>query len=186
MLVGVVFVVLAGAGSAVVLAVAGNGTSAPGDTYGGIPSWIPRAKVPVGRVVTASPSRPWHAIQGDTVSVRLGTGHVMATAVGPQVPEEGQFPVPQTSPCTFVVTFASASGAIPIKRDAFTIIDEEGNLHRPHVSALDGGPLPSRVQPGRTVSLRVHDVLPTGNGQLRWSPNGTTFVVSWDFDVEID
>jgi hypothetical protein len=36
------------------------------------------------------------------------------------------------------------------------------------------------------VSLTVSDVLPTGNCRLRWAPEGTTPIVSWDFDVEID
>jgi len=77
--------------------------SAPA-TYGGIPSWIPTPKTSAGRVVIASPARPWLAAEGDTVSVRLARGQVMATAVGPAVPEEGQFPVPPTTPCMFTVT----------------------------------------------------------------------------------
>jgi hypothetical protein len=42
------------------------------------------------------------------------------------------------------------------------------------------------VAPGQTVSLTVSDVLPTGNGRLRWTPTGAKPTVSWDFDVEID
>jgi hypothetical protein len=42
------------------------------------------------------------------------------------------------------------------------------------------------VARGRTVTLTVTTVLPTGNGQLRWAPAGARPVVSWDFDVEID
>jgi hypothetical protein len=186
LLIGAAALAVAGALAGLVVYLTGPGSSSPAASYGQLPSWLPKAKVPVGRVVTASAAHPWHAIQGDTVSVRLGGGHVLATAVGPAVPEDGKFPVPETSPCTFVVTLTSASGLVPITRGAFTIIDEEGHLHHPHVSAADGGPVPARVAAGRTVTLRIHEVLPTGNGQLRWSPEGRTFVVSWDFDVEID
>jgi hypothetical protein len=154
--------------------------------YGGIPSWLPKAKVPVGRIVKASPAHPVLAIQGDTVSVHLARGGVLATAVGPSVPEEGRFPVPATSPCTFIVTFAATSGLIPLSATAFTFIDGFGHVRHPRVTAMGGGAPPRQVLPGRTVSLRVHDVLPTGDGGLAWAPDGGRPIVSWDFDVEID
>jgi hypothetical protein len=154
--------------------------------YGGIPSWLPKAKLPVGRVVGASRAHPALAIQGDAVSVHLGGGRVLATAVGPSVPEEGRFPVPATSPCTFIVTFSAASSAIPLSPSAFTLIDDFGHVRHPRVRAIDGGAPPRQVLPGQTVSLRVHDVLPTGDGGLAWAPEGGRPIVSWDFDVEID
>lgn len=154
--------------------------------YGGLPSWLRRAKVDVGRVVTASAAHPRLAIEGDEVAVRLPHGRLQATAVGPVVPEDGAFPVPATSPCTFTVTLAKASGTVPLRAAAFTVLDERGNLHHPQVSLRGGGTLPAAIPPGGRVVLRVHDVLPTGNGQLRWSPGGGKPVVSWDFDVEID
>jgi hypothetical protein len=155
-------------------------------TYGGLPSWLPKTQVHVGRLVQASPAHPWRAIEGDTVSVRAGGGRVLATAVGPDVPKEGQFPVPKTSPCTFTVTLRGAAGAVPLAAGAFTIVDELGHLHRPQVTAPHRGAVPGRVAAGRTVTLTVQDVLPTGGGRLQWTPGGRTPVVSWDFDVEID
>lgn len=154
--------------------------------YGGIPSWLPKATLPVGRTVTASAAHPWPAIEGDTVSVHLVHGRVLATAVGPAVPEQGRFPVPSTSPCSFTVTFTAASGDVPLSANAFTIVDEFGHLHHPRVTSTGGGSPPLQVAAGRTVSLTVSDVLPTGNGQLRWASEGTTPIVSWDFDVELD
>lgn len=155
-------------------------------SYGGLPGWLPRATKPVNQVERASRTHSVLAIQGNTVSVHLAHAHVLATAVGPSVPEDGQFPVPSTSPCTFVVTFAAATGAIPLKATAFKLIDGFGHVRRPQVTAIDGGPPPRQVLPGRTVSLRVRDVLPTGDGGLTWAPDGGRPLVSWDFDVEID
>jgi hypothetical protein len=174
------------AGAVAVMAVGGGGHSAPSARYGGIPSWLPKATVPVGRIVTADAAHPALAIQGDTVHVLVPPGGVMATAVGPQVPEEGRFPVPATSPCSFVVTFAAAHGTIPLRAAQFTILDELSRVHHPHVTAINGAAAPTDVTAGHPVSLEVSDVLPTGGGRLRWSPGGVTPVVSWDFDVEID
>lgn len=154
--------------------------------YGGLPSWLPRANVPVNRVLDASPAQPVLTIQGDTVSVALGRGRALVTAVGPSVPEDGRFPVPATSPCTFVVTFAHVDGAIPLSPRAFTLVDEYGHIRHPRVTSMDGGPPPARIVPGRTQSLKIHDVLPTGDGGLAWAPGGRRPLVSWDFNVEID
>jgi len=155
--------------------------------YGGIPSWLPKAKVTVGRVASASAAHPWLAIEGDTVSVRLAHGRAAVTAVGPAVPESGRFPVPASSPCTFTVTFAAAAGSVPLRARDFSFLDELGRIHsNPRVRLLDGGALPRSLGPGRPVSITVHAVLPTGNGRLRWAPAGARPIVSWDFDVEID
>jgi hypothetical protein len=161
----------------------GGGTPA---TYGQLPSWLPKATVSTGRVVQASSAHPQLAIQGDSIGVHLTHGSVLALAVGPVVPEDGQFPVPKTSPCTFTVTIRGAAGAVPLRAGAFTIIDELGHVHHPRVVARHGTRLPARVRPGATVTLTVSGVLPTGGGQLRWTPEGAKAIASWDFDVEID
>jgi hypothetical protein len=158
----------------------------PARTYGGLPSWLPTASVPVNRIVQASPAHPWLAIEGDTVHVVLPGGQVMATAVGPSVPEEGQFPVPATTLCSFTLTLANTSGVIPLSSGAFTIRDEQGQLHSPKVTAQNGSPAPAVAVHGKTVTLTLTAVLPTGSGELMWAPRGGSPVVSWDFDGEID
>jgi hypothetical protein len=152
------------------------------EKYGGLPSWLPKATVPVGRVVHASAADPVLGIEGDTVAVALGHGRALVTAVGPEVPHQGQYPVPATSPCTFIVTFAATTGKLPVETHTFTLTDEYGHVHHPVVGPLAGGLL----QHGRTFSLRISDVLPTGNGTLTWAPEGGRAIVSWDFAVEID
>lgn len=142
--------------------------------------------MPTDRPVTATSNRPALAIQGDTVDVHVGRARVLVTAVGPTVPEEGKFPVPATSPCTFVVTFARASRTIALRPTMFTLVDEAHHVHQPQVRALDGGPPPREIRPGRTFSIKLHAVIPTGDGGLEWAPSGTRPTVAWDFDVEID
>ena len=159
--------------------------AAPVQTYGGLPSWLPKPSVPVGRVVTASAAHPKLAIQGDTVRVLLTGAQVLATAVGPQVPEEGKFPVPETTRCTFTITFAKATGTFTLRAADFAAVDERGQLHRLRLHLRGGGPLPAQVTAGQTVSVIMTGRLPTGNGQLIWAPDGRN-TVSWDFSVEID
>lgn len=161
-------------------------TEASKAKYGGIPSWLPKATVRVDRIVTATPTHPRLAIEGDTVAVHLPSGRATVTAVGPDVPEEGAFPVPVTSPCRFAVTLAAVHGSIPIDFRAFSFLSEHGRPYRARVTLPGGGRAPGRVAAGRPVTLSLNAVLPTGNGQLRWAPLGGRPIASWDFDVEID
>jgi hypothetical protein len=154
--------------------------------YGTLPSWLPKSHEAVGRVVQASAAHPWLAVEGDSVLVTLVHGQVLVTAVGPQVPETGKVPVPATSPVRFVVTFSHARGSVPIGAGSFVLEDEESLLYHPAVSAYGGGPFPPYAPDGRSLSISISDVLPIGEGQLRWAPAGGKPIVSWDFDVEID
>lgn len=154
--------------------------------YGGLPAWLPKTKTPVGQVLHASRAHPALSIQGEAISVDLGHANVLATAAGPSVPEEGRTPVPETSPCTFIVSFAHASGTVPIAANQFGFVDEHGRVRHPRISATDGGPPPRQVAPGQTVSLALKGVLPTGDGALAWAPDGGRPIASWDFVVEID
>jgi hypothetical protein len=152
-----------------------------------LPSWLPRATVPAGdRVLAATPRRPRLAIEGDTVALRLPGGRAMVTAVGPAVPEEGQQPIPATSPARFTLTIAAVHGSIPLSSRDFLFLGEHGDRTGARVALRGGGHLPRRVVAGRPVTVTLSAVLPTGNGQLRWAPVGHKAVVSWDFDVEID
>jgi len=182
----VAVLVVAGAATALAL---GHRSSTPVSShakYGGLPSWLPKASLPAPRVLHASATHQVLAIQGETVAVALGGGHVLVTAVGPQVPEEGESPVPATSPCTFVVTFSAASAPIAIDPRAFALIDDLGHVRHPRVRAMNGGPAPTVVAPSQTVSLKLYDVLPTGDGGLVWAPSARRPLVAWDFQVEID
>jgi hypothetical protein len=154
--------------------------------YGGLPSWLPKPKVQVGRVLRASVAHPALSIQGEAVAVQLASGRVLATAVGPQVPEEGRFPVPPVTPVTFIVSFSGGSHPVPLDASAFKLIDERGSLHQPKVTAVGGGRAPARILPGRVVSVELHDILPTGDGGLSWTPEGGRPIVTWDYTVEID
>jgi hypothetical protein len=118
--------------------------------------------------------------------VHLPGGRLRMTAVGPDVPEEGRVPVPQTSPCRFTVTLSAVHGSVPLAARAFSFLSEGGQVHRARMTLRGGGRPPSRVVAGHPVTVSLGAVLPTGNGQLRWAPLGARPVAFWDFEVEID
>jgi hypothetical protein len=154
--------------------------------YGKIPSWLPSAAPPRQRALHSSFSHPVLTLQGESLSVSLPAARVLVTAAGPAVPEIGHTPVPATSPVTFTVTLTHASAPISLRRSAWVLVDENHQIHHPRVTALDGGQPPTQLRPGQTASIKLHSVLPTGDGGLEWRPNGTRVIAGWDFNVEID
>jgi len=104
----VLFAVLLCCGGTSQLAGAEHLTPRIGGKYGGLPSWLPKPKVPVNRIVRSECRPPALAIQGDTVSVNLRAGECSRprrTTV-PETAASGA----ASSPCTFVVTPRGASG----------------------------------------------------------------------------
>jgi hypothetical protein len=166
--------------------VADRGKHRSGRGYGKLPSWLPSAAPPRQRALHSSVSRPVLTIQGDDLTVSLPGARLLATAVGPAVPEIGHTPVPATSPVTFTVTFTQVTAPVSLRRSAWVLVDDNHQIHHPRVTAIDGGPPPSELHPGQTVSIKLHSVLPTGDGGLEWRPEGERVVAGWDFNVEID
>jgi hypothetical protein len=156
------------------------------DGYGRLPSWLPSAKPPSQKPLHASFSHPKLTLQGEGVEISFGGAHLLATAVGPAVPEIGRTPVPATSPVTFVVTFSHVTAPVALHRSSFVLVDDQHQLHRPRMTALHGGAPPARLRPGPPVSIKLHSVLPTGDGGLEWRPTGGRAIAGWDFNVEID
>lgn len=184
-----VLAVLVVAGLVGLLIASGGSSSTPVASqakYGGLPSWLPKPKHLTGRTLTAGAGHPAVSIQGEAIAVHLAGGSVYATVVGPEVPEEGKFPVPATSPVSFVLTFAQASGTVPLRTADLEFVDGDGNVHHPVVTALHGGPLPAHVPTGKPFSVRLRGVLPTGDGAVEWKPEPGRPIAGWAFTVEID
>lgn len=181
--------VLVLAGLVGLLVASGGSSSTPVSSqakYGGLPSWLPKSKHLTGRTLTASAGHPAVSIQGEAIAVHLTDSSVYATVVGPEVPEEGKFPVPATSPVSFVLTFARTSGTVPLRTVDLELVDGNGDVHHPVVSALHGGPLPAQVPTGKSFSVRLRGVLPTGDGAVEWKPESGRPIAGWAFTVEID
>ncbi len=144
------------------------------------PGWTPDT----GRIVQASRADPRLAIQGDTVAVADGSGRGRATAIGPAVAQRGLSPTETSVRSTFTVTLAAQSGSLPVNPAAFSIVDEQGQVHQPSVTTTDGARVPTQLAAGHSVTLSLTTVLPVGGGRISWTPQGSRPMVAWDFDVE--
>ena len=145
--------------------------------YGGIPAWLRAVMSGAAGVSRAALGHPVLAVQGDTVAVDLPGRRLRATAIGPAVPRAlAANAARTTAPASFTVTVTGGSRATVNRLGAFTIVDELGHVHHPRVAV---------VRHARTTTVTVRDVLPVGNGQLRWLPDGRHGLVAWDFDLEL-
>jgi hypothetical protein len=153
--------------------------------YGSLPTFLPSTSLQPDSVLTGSVTKPALTSEGDAVVVHSGTGSVVVTVSGPDVPGEG---LPYQSPattCTFHVTFASATTATPISIAAFNAIDHLGEVYQ-MTTVPAQPPIPASVAPGQSVTFELRAVMPTGEGLMRWAPDAQQIVASWDFVVEND
>jgi hypothetical protein len=185
--------VLAAAIAVTVILLSGGGSSPSVPKYGSIPDWLPKASAPANSTIQASAAHPaLAAVEGNTVSVALAHGRVLATVVGPSVPaaiaqqvEDDDDATTETAPCTFTITLASASGTVPINPTTFSLLDEQGQLHPFRMSVQGGGAVPKFVGPGQKVELILKTTLPEGEGALRWAPDGRNVVAGWIYGLEL-
>lgn len=155
------------------------------DSYGGLPSFLPSDATQPDSVLIGTADRPALTVQGDSVKVNLGTATVLATVTGPEVPGEGlPYETPSTT-CTWTVTLTDATADVPITISDFTTLDHLGAVYK--TALVSGQPVPPRVlAPGKTVTFELRAVMTVGEGLMRWAPDGTNTLASWDFEVETD
>ena len=154
---------------------------------GSYPSYLPPDTLNQGTdsVLTGTAQRPALTNEGDVVKVRTAHWSVMVTVSGPQVPGEGLPFQANADTCTWVVTLSQATGTVPVSAADFTAIDDQNNVYKP--AFVPGRPKPAAtVKPGQKVSFELRAVEATGEGLMRWAPDGHNIVAKWDFVVEND
>ncbi len=180
---------LAGCSAAGGQAATGHPAASPSASihFGAYPSFLPRSTLNNGTdtLLTGTVQRPALTNQGDRVKVRTAAFTVLVTVSGPQVPGEGlPYQAPSTT-CTWVVTMSGATGTVPISTADFTSLDDLNNVYRPQF--VKGQPRPPRLlRPGQTVTFELRAAMATGEGLMRWAPDGHNIVAKWDFVVEND
>jgi hypothetical protein len=189
---GLVAAILAVAATSAGLA--GCGTSHPArpaavraTPLGSYPSFLPKDTLSQGTdsVLTGTAARPALTSQGDPVKVKTAGFSVLINVSGPQVPGEGLPFQANADTCTWTVTLSGATGTVPIKTADFTAIDDQGHVYKPVF--VKGQPRPpAELKPGQKVKFKLRAVEATGEGLMRWAPDGTHIVAKWDFVVEND
>jgi hypothetical protein len=153
--------------------------------YGSLPSFLPKSSIQADSVLTGTAAKPALTTEGDAVRVELSHGSVLATVAGPVVPGEGLPYQAEATTATWTVTIRDATAAIPIRAADFTSIDHLGVVYRP--TFVKGQPRPPKVlKPGASTTFELRTVMQVGEGLMRWAPDGTHIVGSWDFEVEND
>jgi hypothetical protein len=174
--------------------------SAQARSFGSLPSWLPKAvrdrKVQntAPQTEVATPARPiLQEEQGYTVLAELPSGSVNITAVGPEFPnyvtryaQRGLWPAGKQVPSTFDVTLAGVKGTIPLSAGAFSIFNQDHQLVGATLVAKGGGPVPSKVKAGQTVTVIVRTETLEGQGALQWAPLGKKDLVGWIYQLELD
>ena len=162
-------------------------TAARATPLGSYPSFLPKDSLGGGTdsVLTGTAARPALTNQGDAVRVKTAHWSVLITVTGPQVPGEGLPVQVNADTCTWTVTMSGATGAVPIRTAGFTAIDQQGHVYKPRFVAGQPKP-PAELQPGQKVKFELRAVEATGEGLMRWAPDGTHIVAKWDFVVEND
>lgn len=178
-------------GALLLIALAGCSSATSGSAsssqYGSYPSFLPSSTLHYhsDTVLTGTVQRPALTNQGNGVEVKTPHWSVLVTVSGPQVPGEGlPYQAPATT-CTWVVTMSGATGPVPVSVSDFTSIDDVNRVYRP--GFVPGQPKPPPVlRPGQKISFELRAAEATGEGLMRWAPDGRNIVAKWDFVVEND
>ncbi len=165
----------------------GSAASQNQDHFGGFPSFLPKNTLHYrdDTVLTGTVRRPALTSEGDGVEVKTPHWSVLVVVSGPQVPGEGLPYQASATTCTWVVTMSRATGPVPISASDFTSVDDLNRVYRP--GFVPGQPAPPDIlRPGQKVRFELRAVEATGEGLMRWAPDGRNIAAKWDFVVEND
>ncbi|WCC81143.1 hypothetical protein O6R08_07935 [Cutibacterium equinum] len=85
---------------------------------------------------------------------------------------------------TWTVTVSDATGTVPLSVKQFNVQDEAGEYHWTH--PVTGSTIPAKISKGQKVTFKIHTVATSGEGMVRWAPDGKHVVALWDYIAELD
>jgi hypothetical protein len=150
-------------------------------------SWLPKQQLdhPVDQMLLGTVRSPALAVAGGLVDVRTSTFSAQAEINGPVVPGEGLPDQMAYTTCTWTFSIDHVVGRVPIALRDFDTINHLGTLFK--LSLVPGQhALPSMLSTGQHLTFELRAVMPTGEGLLRWAPDGNNIVAKWDYQVEND
>ncbi|HEY0117194.1 MAG TPA: hypothetical protein VGC04_00265 [Cellulomonas sp.] len=164
---------------------AAGAAPAPTDTagIGGWPTFLPTPTP--GAQARGDVTDPAMSYAGSPVLVTLPSGTTLTADVqGPSYPpDEGAGA--DSVPCTFTIELRDASAPVDLSAARFDVVDSETGAD--HLLQPAGGTaIPGTVEPGRTVTFDLVATVPSGEGFVRFAPDGTRDVAGWDYVAETD
>lgn len=159
--------------------------------YGTIPSWIPNAIPKAAKAPLATLQRPVsNRPAGFSVRVVLPLGMSTVTGAGPAIPawasqHASAIGASNVVPVKFEVRFHGTTGSVPLSAGSFSIQTAHGTV-TPKVSLAGRGGLPAKVPVGQNVTLWLSTSLVQGPGVIRWTPQGKSPIVDWQYTFDLD
>jgi hypothetical protein len=155
--------------------------AAPATGFGAWPSFLPSPTT--AGTAHGSTADPALSYSGSPVVVDLGGTTVTVDVQGPAYPAGTALNAPQVV-ATFTVVLTDASAPVALGTAHFDVVDHTGAVHE--LAPAAGRSIPATVRPGSTTTLELTATVPTGEGMLRYAPDGTGTAAAWDYVAETD
>ncbi len=157
-------------------------TPTPGGA--GIGDWPTFLPTPSAEgVAHGSPSNPAMSFAGSPVIVTLDGAEITVNVEGPSYPADTKLGDDRVA-CTFTVTLRSASTDLDLRAARFDLLDHSGAVHP--LKSIKGTSIPRTLRPGQTVQVRLTTTVPSGEGFVRFYPEGSEATAGWDYVAETD
>lgn len=154
------------------------------DAASGIGAWPTFLPTPTGGgEARGSVADPALSYAGSPVVVTLPGGTATVDVQGPSYPADTPVGADQVA-CTFTVTVSAAGAPVDLAAARFDVLDHTGALHG--LTPAPGRTVPDAVAPGATATLTLVTTLPSGEGMLRYAPDGGVAAAVWDYVAETD
>ena len=162
-------------------------TSTPGRNIGDPQTWLPKQQLdhPIDQTLVGTVADPALTVVGDAVRVQAPTFSALALVNGPVVPGEGLPVIQGFTTCTWTISISHVRGTVPLSVADFDSIDHQQTVYKPALVPGEA-PLPATLRTGQSLSFKIRSVMPTGEGLMRWAPDGDHIVAKWDYQVEND
>lgn len=145
------------------------------------PSFLPTPSA--AGLAHGSTTDPAMSYAGSPVLVTIGDAEVLVDLEGPAYPADTKVGADSVH-CTFRVTLSGATARVDLAGASFDLLDNAGTVHR---LAVDPSTPLQAVRPGRTVALTLTTTVPSGEGFVRFYPDGgPDAAAGWDYVAETD
>jgi hypothetical protein len=118
---------------------------------------------------------------GSPVVIAVPGGIVTVDVQGPAYPASTTVGAASVA-ATFTVVLSDASAPVDLTKAHFDVLDHTGAVHE----LTPAQTIPATVQPGTTTTLRLAATVPSGEGMLRYAPDGSSTAAAWDYVAETD